>query len=118
MLRVIIGLVFLVVLVLFVLSNTAPLQLRILSYDVYHPVATGLVLVLFSATALLVGALLMWFSELGQRRRARRAEAQVRALETRVSELTTQIATAARPAPYAPAPAAITPGVATGPIAD
>ena len=111
MLRVIVGLIFLVVLVLFVLSNNSMLQLRILSYDVYHPVATGLVLVLFSAVAFLVGALLMWFSELKQRRRARRAEAQLRTLESRVAELS-----ASRPAAYV-APVAAAPTATGAPVA-
>ncbi|MBE7212621.1 MAG: DUF1049 domain-containing protein, partial [Gluconacetobacter diazotrophicus] len=44
-----------------------------------------------SAVFFLLGALFVWFSELRQLRRARRAENQIKQLETQVSELRAQL---------------------------
>jgi len=44
------------------------------------------------AIAFLVGGLLVWISELGQRRRARHAEQTVRLLEAQVQDLKARLA--------------------------
>ena len=54
------------------------------------------------AVAFLLGALLVWVSELGQRRRARRAEHTVRLLEEQVQELKARLAP--KPAMLPPPP--------------
>jgi hypothetical protein len=52
------------------------------------------------AVAFLAGGLLVWISELAQRRRARRAEQTVQLLEAQVQELKARL-----PQPLAPPPA-------------
>jgi uncharacterized membrane protein YciS (DUF1049 family) len=60
----------------------------------------SLAILVAMAIAFLVGALVVWTSELTQRRRARRAERKVRLLEAQIQALQ------ARPAPMSPPPAA------------
>ena len=93
---------FLLLLVLFALSNTAPVAAR--------PVADRLVAARRRCRSpssaawrwrSWSAALLVWISELGQRRRARRAEQAVRLLEAQVQELKARLPQAAL-APAAP----------------
>jgi hypothetical protein len=49
--------------------------------------------------AFLVGGLLVWFGELGQRHRARRAEQAVRLLEAQVQDLKARLPVPAMPPP-------------------
>ena len=90
MLRLIILLPFLILLVVFVLLNQAPGTME-LPYFSWQS-STGVIALITAVLFFLVGALMIWFAELRQRRRARRAEQQVRALETQIAELRGQLA--------------------------
>ena len=89
MLRLILVLPFLVVLFAFVFYNQTPATLELPT--VSWQSSTGVVVLIASAIFFLLGALVVWFAELKQRRRARRAEAQNKQLETQISELRAQL---------------------------
>ncbi len=92
MLRLILTLPFLILLVVFVLFNQTPgaMELPYLSWQS----SVGVIALITAVIFFLVGALFVWFAELRQRRRARRAEQQVRTLENQVAELRTQLSQA------------------------
>lgn len=85
--RLLIAAPFLIVLVLFALSNTNPVRLTFWPTDFSVQAPLSLVVLGGMAIAFVVGGLLVWVNELGQRRRARRAERTVRLLEAQVQEL-------------------------------
>jgi len=87
MLRLIVGLPLLLLLVLFALSNVEPVRLGIWPTDYTLQTPLSVAVLAGAAVAFLLGGLLVWLNELGQRRRARRAEEHVRMLEERVEEL-------------------------------
>jgi uncharacterized integral membrane protein len=97
---------FLLVLIAFTLSNTQDVAVGIwpLDYGVQEPLS--LVVLAGMAVAFLLGGLLVWGSAVGQRRRARRAEADVRMLKEQVSALKDRLA---RPVQAAPAATALPP---------
>ena len=78
---------FLLLLVLFALSNRGAVTLTLWPTDfawetqLWVPILAGMVI------AFLFGAVLLWISELGQRRRARRAEHALKLLEEQVKGL-------------------------------
>jgi putative membrane protein len=74
-------------LVLFALSNTQVVRLGIWPTDYSIDVRLSLAILIAMAVAFLIGALVVWMSELAQRSRARRAERTVRLLEAQVAEL-------------------------------
>jgi uncharacterized integral membrane protein len=74
-------------LVLFALSNTEIVRLGLWPTDYGLDVHLSLAILVAMAIAFLLGALVVWTSELGQRRRARRAEHTVRLLEAQVQQL-------------------------------
>jgi lipopolysaccharide assembly protein A len=88
--RLLIALPFLLLLVLFALSNTQAVHLGLWPTDYRLEVPLSAAVLVAMAIAFVLGALLMWISELGQRRRARRAEQTVRMLEEQVQELKAQ----------------------------
>src|SRR4051794_19121775 len=90
--RFLIALPFLVLLVLFALSNSQPVYVGIwpTGYGLETPLSA--VVLVGMGIAFLFGALLVWISELGQRRRARRAEHAARVLEEQVRELKARLA--------------------------
>jgi uncharacterized integral membrane protein len=92
---------FLLLLVLFALSNTAPAHIGLwpTAWSLQAPLS--LVVLVGMALAFLIGALLVWASELAQRRRARRAEQAVHALEAQVRELKQRLPQAALGPPAA-----------------
>jgi putative membrane protein len=92
MLRLIVGLPLLLLIVLFALSNVQTVQLGLwpTGYAVEAPVSVAVLI--GAALAFLLGALMVWVNELGQRRRARRAEDAVRRLEARLEEMRAQLA--------------------------
>jgi lipopolysaccharide assembly protein A len=97
-LRLIIAVPLIVVLVIFAVSNRQMVAISFLGWET--SAALSVAVLLASAVFFLLGALVVWFGELRQRRRARRAEAQVRALETQLAEARTTLApphTAAMP---------------------
>jgi putative membrane protein len=80
-------------LVLFALSNTEVVRLGFWPTDYGIDVHLSLAILVAMSIAFLLGALVVWMSELSQRRRARRAERTVRLLEAQIEALQ------ARPAP-------------------
>jgi uncharacterized integral membrane protein len=99
MLRLIIGFLFLLVLTVFALSNVEPVQLGIWPTDYTVQVPVSVAVLVGAGIAFLLGGLLVWFNELGQRRRARRAEDTVRALEARLEEMKARLARPIAPPP-------------------
>lgn len=85
--RLLIATAFLVVLVIFVLSNHEPVTIGFWPTDLRWDMPLSVALLITAAVALVVGAVMMWISEFGQRRRARRAEAAARRLEEQLQEL-------------------------------
>ena len=90
--RLLIALPLLLLLVLFALSNRQPVSLHIWPTDYAATLPLSLAVLGSMAVAFLSGGLLVWVSELVQRRRARRAEQTVRLLEAQVQELKARLA--------------------------
>ena len=78
-------------LVLFLLSNTEIVRLGLWPTDYSVEVHLSLAILIAMAVAFLLGALVVWMSELGQRRRARRAERTVRLLEAQIEALQARV---------------------------
>jgi lipopolysaccharide assembly protein A len=78
---------FLLLLVLFALSNTVLVKLGLWPTDYTLEVPLSAAILGGMAFAFLAGAFVVWVSELGQRRRARRAEQAVKLLEEQVKTL-------------------------------
>jgi putative membrane protein len=78
-------------LVLFALSNTEVVGLGLWPMDYRIEVHLSLAILAAMAIAFLLGALVVWMSELSQRRRARRAERTVRLLEAQIEALQARI---------------------------
>ncbi len=74
-------------LVLFALSNTEMVRLGLWPTDYALDMHLSLAILSAMAIAFLLGALVVWLAELGQRRRARRAERMVRMLEAQIEDL-------------------------------
>ncbi len=100
MLRWILALPLIVVLVIFALSNRASVPVGFLGYEVITPISVAILL--GAAVFFVLGGLVVWFGELRQRRRARRAERRVKELEAEIAALQ------ARPAPVTILPASTT----------
>jgi putative membrane protein len=86
---------FLLLLVLFALSNRAPVRIGLWPTGLSLEAPLSVTILGAMALAFLIGGLLVWISELGQRRRARRAERAVRLLEAQVQELKSRVPQAA-----------------------
>jgi lipopolysaccharide assembly protein A len=97
--RLLIALPLLLLLVLFARSNTGPVRLGIWPTDYAVQLPLSLAVLGGMAIAFLAGGLLVWFSALAQRRRARHAEQAVRLLEAQVQELKTRLPQAQLPPP-------------------
>lgn len=91
MLRLLIIAPLLLLLVLFALSNTAPVRLGLWPTGFSREVPLSIAILGGMAVAFLAGGLLVWISELSQRRRARRAEHTIRLLEAQVQELKSHV---------------------------
>jgi putative membrane protein len=87
LLRWVIAAPFLLLLVLFALSNTAPVKLGLWPTDYAIELPLSVAILGGMALAFLAGALVVWVGHVGQRRRARRAEQSVRLLEEQVRGL-------------------------------
>ena len=87
MLFLIVTFVLCVPLVLFALSNTEMVRLGIWPTDYAIDVHLSLAILVAMAIAFVLGAVVVWFAELAQRRRARKAERTVRLLEAQVEDL-------------------------------
>lgn len=102
--RLLITVPLLLLLVLFALSNRQPVPIRLWPTDFAAEAPLSLAVLVAMAVAFLFGGLLVWFSVLVQRSRARRAEAQVRLLDEQVAELKARLARADLNAPPLPPP--------------
>lgn len=78
---------FLIVLVLFALSNRQPVTLGFWPTDFGLVVPLSAAVLAVAAAAFLVGAVVVWLTELRIRHRARRAETRVELLEEEVRSL-------------------------------
>jgi lipopolysaccharide assembly protein A len=85
----------LLLLVWFALSNTAPVRVGLWATGWSLEAALSLVILGGMALAFLIGGLLVWVSELAQRRRAQRAEQTVRLLEAQLRDLKSRLPQAA-----------------------
>ncbi len=90
-LRLIFLLPFLLLLVVFALSNTANTTFGLWPTDLAVVAPLSVAVLAAAAVFFLLGALVTWFGTLGQVRRARRAEARVLALEGENAELRTRL---------------------------
>jgi putative membrane protein len=97
--RLVIALPFLLLLVLFALTNRAPVHLGIWPTDYSLELPLSVAILGAMAIAFLVGGAMVWLSALAQRRRARHAEHAVRLLEEQVQELKARL-----PQPHLPSP--------------
>jgi lipopolysaccharide assembly protein A len=96
MIRILVAAPFLFLLVLFALSNPQPTEFKLWPTDYAAVLPLSLAVLSAMGLAFILGALVLWTSVLGARRRARRAEHQARLLEAQVAELKAKLA---RPAP-------------------
>ena len=87
MLFLIIAVILLIPFAIFELSNMQVVHIGIWPTDYAIEVPLSLAMLVAMAVAFLLGALVVWAAELGQRARARRAERTVRLLEAKVQEL-------------------------------
>jgi uncharacterized integral membrane protein len=90
-LRLLIIVPLLLLLVLFTLSNRAPLHLSLWPTDFTADPPASVVILGAMAVAFLAGAFVVWISELGRRRRAWQAEHSVKLLEDQVKALKAQL---------------------------
>ena len=97
--RLIVTLPLLILLVLFALSNREAVRLGLWPTGLTLDAPVSVAVLVAAAIAFLFGALFIWVGELGQRRRARRAEQHVRLLEEQVRELKAQRTSPALPPP-------------------
>ncbi len=97
--RVLITIPLLIILVLFALSNGAPVRIGLWPTDVGIIVPVSVAVLVGMAGAFFVGALFVWISALGQRQRARRAEARVRVLDQQIEALKARAPQGATPLP-------------------
>lgn len=93
--RLLIAAPFLLLLVIFALSNRAVVALGLWPTDLHLAAPLSLVVFAAAGIGLLLGACLVWVNELRQRRRARRAETAVRRLEAEVRALEARLPPAA-----------------------
>ena len=84
MLRALLLLPFLLLLVIFALSNQQPVTLAMWPADVTLEVPLSIATLMIAGVFFLLGALIVWFPSLGHRHRARRAQKQVTKLETKL----------------------------------
>ncbi len=87
MVRLIVAAPFLLVLVLFTLSNPQPVRLSFWPTEWSLEAPLSLVVLGAMAVAFLLGGLLVWLSVVAARRRARKAEREARTLDARIREM-------------------------------
>ncbi len=109
MLRLILMLPVLLVLVIFALSNTATATFGFWPTDLALEAPLSVAVLVIASVFFVVGALIAWAGTLGQVRRARRAEAEVRRLQEQVELLRPRVSDMVvhTPAP-GPGPGALT----------
>jgi uncharacterized integral membrane protein len=114
MIRILIAAPFLALMVLFALSNPQPAKLGLWPTDYAIEVPLSLAILAAMGLAFFLGALLIWFSAVGARARARRAERQVRRLEAQLQEMKVRVIRPTAPMQALPAPA--TPSRSLAPV--
>jgi len=92
MLRLIIAAPFLLVVVLFALSNRQPTTFALWPTDYAVTLPLSIAVLIAMAVAFVAGALVLWVSAVSARMRARRAEHAARLLEAQVAELKAKVA--------------------------
>jgi putative membrane protein len=103
--RVLISVPLLILLIMFALSNRQPVAIRLWPTDFSAEAPLSLTVLAGMAIAFLLGGILVWFSVLVQRRRARRAEAEARLLAEQIAELKARLARVEMNATPLPPPA-------------
>lgn len=98
-LRSLIAAPFLLLLVLFVLSNTEPVTLRLWPTDLALSVPLAIAVLGGVAIGLLAGALMLWFGKLTARHAASRAEARIATLEAQLRQIQPATISTSLPAP-------------------
>ena len=88
--RVLLAVPFLVLLVLFTLSNTRPVQLALWPLDVTVDIPLAIAVLASMAVGVLIGGLMVWLPALRHRLRARRAEQRARRLQTSLDRAVAQ----------------------------
>jgi lipopolysaccharide assembly protein A len=99
--RLVILTLFLLLLVWFALSNTAPVHVGLWGTGWSLEAPLSLAILGGMALAFLLGGMLVWLAELAQRRRARRAEEAARLLEAQMQDLKARVPPAALGKPVA-----------------
>jgi putative membrane protein len=99
LLRLIIAAPFLLLLVLFALSNTQVVQLGLWPTGWSVTLPLSITVLAAMAVAFFLGALVLWVSTLAAIHRARRAEHQVKLLEAEVQQLKAQVGRPGLPPP-------------------
>ena len=102
--RLLVAVPLLLLLVLFALSNTETVRIGLWPTDFAMDVPLSIAVLGGMGAAFLLGGVLVWFSVLAQRSRARHAEAQVRILDEQVAELRARLARADLNPPPLPPP--------------
>ena len=97
--RALIAAPFLLLLVLFVLSNSQPVRLGLWPTDLSIAPPLSITVLVAMAAAFLLGAVMLWIDALAARRRARRAEYAQRLLEAQLQELKARLAGPSLPPP-------------------
>ena len=87
---------FLLLLVVFALSNTGEVALAMWPTDLSIQAPLSVAVLVASAVCFLLGALVVGLGSLAQRRRARRAESKVRALEAELAQVKLRLPPAPR----------------------
>ena len=87
MIRAVIFAPLLFLLVLFALSNPQVVHLGLWPTDLMVDIPLSITVLLAMAAAFVLGVLLLWFSAVGARLRARKAEHAVKILEAQVADL-------------------------------
>ena len=90
MLRLLVAVPLIAILVVFAVSNRQTVAVTFLGWEA--SVALSVAVLLASGVFFLLGALVVWFGELRQRRRARRAETRVRELESQLATMRAALA--------------------------
>jgi putative membrane protein len=87
---------FLLILVVFALSNTGDVSLGMWPTDLAVQAPISVAILVISAVFFLLGAIVVGLGSLAQRRRARRAESKVRALEAELAQVKLRLTPATR----------------------
>ena len=90
---------FLLLLVLFALSNAQPVRLGLWPTDLSFESPLSMTILVAMAAAFLIGAMIVWVQLVAARRRTRRAEYAQRLLEAQVQELKARLDAPSLPPP-------------------